>query len=321
VYLYSNGTIDAIANIIGTGATLDTTSGVYTPPVDPSWAFDTTYVNASGNSAPVYDWEVYDDTVDYEAQCSACAYSPQEIDNPVDELYAFDVRFGGVDGASAGGYYPTEIEWSIEEGESSTESSYTLVNQPYTWPYNLEQDAKIELKAGIHTLHMFDSYGDGWNLAQWELYHWNSDLPVIGGSGQPITCSFEFTGTIDWSQNHHTADDPLATDPTQPSWTHPGGRKLTEERKLVSEANRRQLHWGRDCDTFKDGACRKCEFVIPLELEMQEMTGDAFSYVKAHDASAEDAVQPFTGESLTWAPTSMPTMQPTNLPTCNWQCI
>lgn len=317
VYLYNNGTIEN-DNLIGTGATLDTTSGAYVPPVDPSWAFNSTAVNSSGDTEPSYEWQVYDDSVNYHEMCSSCAYAPLAIDDVLDELYAFDVRFGGGDDFADGGEYPTEIEWSIVEGDTDTEQRFALVAPPYNWPYVLEQDTKLELKVGTHTLQMFDTYGDGWNGAQWELYHWDSSLPVLGGDGMPITCRFGYAGAVDWAVAHHSTDDPLRNDPDQPAHTH---RTLTEERKSVSDANRRQLHWGQDCDTIKDGACRKCEFVIPTELEVQAMASEPFAYVKAHESGDDDAPQPFTGESFTWAPSSSPTTNPTNAPTCEWECI
>jgi hypothetical protein len=57
-----------------------------------------------------------------------------------------------------GGSYPSQVSWSIESGDSMTEAyPYSIALQP------------ISFDVGDYTLHMLDSFGDGWNSAVWSL--------------------------------------------------------------------------------------------------------------------------------------------------------
>jgi hypothetical protein len=322
VFTFAGGNISA-SNLVGTQGTVDANGILTGAPLDSSSTWSATYSNTTETNAPDYAYQVYDDSIEYELMCSTCAYGPPSNSEP-QELYAFDVRFAGLDGEAVGGLYPTEIQWTIEEGSTG---SHKLVEEPYEWDlatnqYRLEQDVKVEMQVGAHTLHMFDSYGDGWNSAEWQLYHWNTNNPVLGfsasGALAPITCSFEHSGefSYDATGNDHHEE----TDTTRNEAGAFGHRqlKVTDERQLVSDANRRQLHYGEGCDTLMPGKCAKCEFTIPPEAEIIAhghggITVDP-GYVLASAAVELDAAAGSDGGTFS------PTTQPTLAPTCNWVC-
>jgi hypothetical protein len=72
----------------------------------------------------------------------------------------FDVRLDG-------GEYPDEVSWRVGEGGTT-----------YAYPFASPQT--ISLPDGENTLHMFDSYGDGWNDASWTLKEAGGEVVVAG---------------------------------------------------------------------------------------------------------------------------------------------
>lgn len=345
VYTFSDDGITDDSNLVGTQGTLFADGTAAEAALDASSVWAPTYSNTTTENAPDYEYEVYDDNVDYDTMCNQCEYSAPNTEEP-DEVYAFDVRFGGIDHGYAansfdcpdevcadGGAYPTEIQWTIEGG-----ANHKLVDEPYEWNWNmnqyeLEQDVKVQMKVGAHTLLMFDAYGDGWNAAEWQLYHWNTNNPVLGfdadGGLAPITCSFEFTGDLQSTGpgNAHHDSDTHANDAD--AFGHPNafGRHLqvSEERKLISKTNRRQLHFAEGCDTSIPGKCGKCEFSIPPEALLENMYQGAgvfdSGYVLATEAVTNDDAGSSNGASSGGnMAMPMPSMMPTGAPTCNWVC-
>jgi hypothetical protein len=76
------------------------------------------------------------------------------------------------------------FEAHMAQGSYTSEISWRIDNEGTTYSYS-NSPQSISLAAGLHTLQMLDSYGDGWNGAQWRLKE-------VGG-GPTVAGPFTFT--------------------------------------------------------------------------------------------------------------------------------
>jgi hypothetical protein len=207
-------------------------------------------------------------------------------DSPTDSgSYSSSYGGGSNTGGGGGGYaaymkghgYPNECSWQIDSGDTI---AYSATPTP------------VEVSEGDHTLNMFDSFGDGWNGADWTLKTSDGGATIAG----PFTFTSGFSSSAAFIVSSNTGSTPVQAALTNEdgetalehanSWPYRFDRKSTTEalHTLVSEhmaGVRVELPSTCNFETYRaNGMCRVEDDIVSNLL--------GIGSVKVHATVARD---------------------------------